>query len=203
MAWRAGSDSDARARTSAPIVASEGDLAIRLLRNDPADIAMLTAWRAEPHVRAWWHPDRPPPTFDEVAATYGPRTHPSSPTTPRVIELDDRPVGYIQFYRWAAFADEADAMNIEYDEDTSGLDVMIGEAGSMERGIGSRAVALLSRHLEDDRNATRIALTTDVENLRAQRAYEKAGFEKIRAVLDLDLRGGERSRAWLMVRVRG
>ena len=73
----------------------------------------------------------------------------------------------------------------------------------MDRGIGSRAVALLSRHLEDDRNATRIALTTDVENLRAQRAYEKAGFEKIRAVLDLDLRGGERSRAWLMVRVRG
>ncbi len=203
MAWRAGSDSDARARTSAPIVASEGDLAIRLLRNDPADIAMLTAWRAEPHVRAWWHPDRPPPTFDEVAATYGPRTHPSSPTTPCVIELDDRPVGYIQFYRWAAFADEADAMNIEYDEDTFGLDVMIGEAGSMDRGIGSRAVALLSRHLEDDRNATRIALTTDVENLRAQRAYEKAGFEKIRAVLDLDLRGGERSRAWLMVRVRG
>jgi len=146
MAWRAGSDSDARARTSAPIVASEGDLAIRLLRNDPADIAMLTAWRAEPHVRAWWHPDRPPPTFDEVAATYGPRTHPSSPTTPCVIELDDRPVGYIQFYRWAAFADEADAMNIEYDEDTFGLDVMMrpdrwiagsGRAPSLRCSLGT------------------------------------------------------------------
>ena len=203
MVGPAGSGSDGGARASAPIVATDGDLTIRLLRNDPADIEMLTAWRAKPHVHAWWHPDRPPPSFDEIAATYGPRTHASSTTTPCLIELDDRPVGYIQFYRWAAFADEADAMNIEYDEDTFGLDVMIGETELMDRGIGSRAVDLLCRHLEGDYAASRIALTTDIENLRAQRAYEKAGFEKVRTVLDLDLRGGERSHAWLMVRIRG
>lgn len=202
VAVRAAAGPDARVRTSAPIVATEGELAIRLLRNDPADIALLTSWRAQPYVHAWWHPDRPAPSFDEVSATYGPQTHPSSPTTPCLIELEGRPIGYIQFYRWAAFAEEADAMHIEYDEDTFGLDVMIGVAELTDRGIGSRAVDLLCRHLEQERNASRFALTTDIENFRAQRAYEKAGFEKVRAVLDLDQRGGERARSWLMVRVR-
>ncbi|HVD67402.1 MAG TPA: hypothetical protein VNF25_01745, partial [Actinomycetota bacterium] len=66
VAVRAGAGPDARVRTSAPIVATEGELAIRLLRNDPADIALLTSWRAQPYVHAWWHPDRPAPSFDEV-----------------------------------------------------------------------------------------------------------------------------------------
>jgi aminoglycoside 6'-N-acetyltransferase len=181
-------------------VAVDGDLTIRRLRNDPEDIALLVRWRAMPHVRAWWDPDEAPPTAEEVAARYGERTHPSSPTIPCVIELDGRPVGYIQSYRWASYAEEAHAMEVPFDERTFGIDVFIGEPDAL--GVGARAIDLLCRHLERDLDASWIALTTEVGNTRARRAYEKAGFVKVREILDLDTRDGERARCFLMERRR-
>ena len=72
----------------------------------------------------------------------------------------------------------------------------------ISQGHGSRAVDLLCRYLFETRGATSVALLTDIENVRAQRAYEKAGFEKIAEALDLDRRDGVRVRSWLMVRAR-
>jgi aminoglycoside 6'-N-acetyltransferase len=178
----------------------EGELAIRLLRNDADDLALITRWRAQPHVHEWWDPDDPPPTFEEVAAAYGNRTHPSSPTTACIIELERRPIGYVQFYRWASYAEEAWEMGLDADDTTFGLDILIGEPDLIGRGHGSRVVAMVSEYLERERGATRISLTTEVSNERAQRAYEKAGFRKVREVLDIDTRGGERARCWLMTR---
>jgi aminoglycoside 6'-N-acetyltransferase len=181
-------------------LARDGELGIRLLRNDAEDLTLITRWRAEPHVHEWWDPDDPPPTFEEVAADYGSRTHPSSPTTACLIELDGRPIGYLQFYRWASYADEAWEMGVDADDATFGLDLFIGEPDLLGLGYGSRVVAMVSRYLETDRGATRISLTTEITNVRAQRAYEKAGFRRVREVLDIDTRNGQRARCWLMTR---
>jgi aminoglycoside 6'-N-acetyltransferase len=180
----------------------EADIAIRLLRNDADDLSHLTRWRAEPHVHEWWDPDDPPPSFEDVAAAYGSRTHPSSPTTACIIELNGRPIGYVQFYRWASYAEEAWEMGVDADDATFGLDILIGEPDLVGHGHGSRVVAMVSRYLERERGATRISLTTEITNERAQRAYEKAGFRKVREVLDIDTRNGERARCWLMIRDR-
>jgi aminoglycoside 6'-N-acetyltransferase len=182
------------------VIASEGDLTVRLLRNDMADFALMARWRAMPHVREWWDPDEPPPTCEQVASRYGSRTHPSSPTTPGIIELDGRSVGYVQFYRWASFADEAREMEVDFDDRTYGIDIHVGEEDALGKGVGTRTVELLCRHLTREHGATGFALTTEVGNLRAQRAYEKAGFTRVRQVLDLDTRDGERARCWLMTR---
>jgi aminoglycoside 6'-N-acetyltransferase len=184
------------------VLVREDDLAIRPLRNNADDLALLTRWRAEPHVHQWWDPDDPAPSFEEVAASYGSRTHPSSPTTACIIELGGRPIGYLQFYRWASYAEEAWEMGVDADDDTFGLDLFIGEPDLIGQGHGSRIVAMVSGYLERERGATRISLTTEVTNERAQRAYAKAGFRKVREVLDIDTRDGERARCWLMTRER-
>jgi len=183
-------------------LATSGDLAIRLLRNEPADIGALVRWRAQPHVHQWWDPDEDAPDYDEVAAKYGSLTHPSSKTTPCIIELDGRPIGYLQFYKWCSWADAALECGIDFDDDTYGLDVLLGEPELIGRGVGSRAVALAAAYLETERAASWVSLTTEETNVRAQRAYEKAGFVKVRTVLDTDTREGERVRAWLMERRR-
>jgi aminoglycoside 6'-N-acetyltransferase len=93
-------------------------------------------------------------------------------------------------------------MGVDADDATFGLDILIGEPDLVGHGHGSRVVAMVSRYLERERGATRISLTTEITNERAQRAYEKAGFRKVREVLDIDTRNGERARCWLMIRDR-
>jgi aminoglycoside 6'-N-acetyltransferase len=182
-------------------LATDGDLSLRRLRDDPADYALIVRWRAMPHVHEWWDPDDPAPDIDEVLRHYRPTTDPGGRTTGCVIELGGRPIGYLQLYRWADWTQEPPQdgeMEIPLAEDPWGLDVYIGEPDLVGRGIGSRAVALACRYLRDARGARVVTLTTDVDNLRAQAAYERADFRKVSRVLDTDTRGGERVWCWLM-----
>ena len=183
-----------------PVIATDGDLAIRTMRDEDADYGLLVRWRAQPHVHEWWEPDNPAPDLETVRAHYGPRTRPEDPTTACIIELGGIPMGYLQFYRWLGWPEEAAAVEIEPDEDTFGIDLFIGEPAQIGRGLGTRAVSLICDHLERDLGATAVALTTESTNVRAQRAYEKAGFRKVREVLDTDTRDGQRIPSWLMVR---
>ncbi len=183
-------------------IAGDGDLTIRAMRDDADDYRLLVRWRGEPHVHAWWDPDDPAPTYDEVVVEYGPRVRGEESTAACIIEVDERAAGYLQFYRWLPWADAEDALDIRADADTFGLDIHIGEPDLIDRGIGSRAVDLICRHLEEVEGASWIALTTEVTNHRAQRAYEKAGFVKVRQVLDTDTRDGQRVVCWLMERRR-
>jgi aminoglycoside 6'-N-acetyltransferase len=183
-------------------IAGEGTLVIRRLRDDPGEYERMVRWRNSPHVREWWDPDDPPSTLAGVTEKYRPTTATDSATTSAVIELAGRPVGFIQFYGWSSYAEEAREIGMPFAEGTWGLDVFIGEQDMVGRGVGSRAVDLLCRHLFTDRAATTVALACSVDNARAIRAYEKAGFEKRGSVLDTDTRGGRRVESWLMVRDR-
>ena len=182
------------------VLAAEGDLAIRAMQDDPDDYLLLVRWRAEPHVHDWWDPDDPAPTYGEIVEAYAPSVRGEEKTTACIIEVGGWPAGFLQFYRWWPSLAADPSLDIGADADTFGLDIHIGEPDLLNRGIGSRAVDLLCRHLEDDLGASWIALTTEVTNHRAQRAYEKVGFVKVRQVLDTDTRDGVRVVCWLMER---
>jgi RimJ/RimL family protein N-acetyltransferase len=181
----------------------DGDLTIRPMRDDPEEFNLLVRWRAEPHVHEWWDPDDPVPTMEEVIEHYGPAVRGEEPTTACVFELDGRPAGYVQFYPWLPYLQEEPSIDIRPDERTFGLDIHIGEPDLIEQGLGTRVVELVCRYLENDLGVSWVALITEVANHRAQRAYEKAGFRKVRQVLDTDTRGGQRAVCWLMERRRG
>jgi aminoglycoside 6'-N-acetyltransferase len=181
-------------------LAADGDLSLRRLRDDPGDLALIVRWRAMPHVHEWWDPDDPVPDLDEVKRHYLPTTDPDGLTTGCVIELDGQPIGYLQFYRWADWVHDPPRdgeMEVPLAEDPWGIDLYIGEPDALHRGMGSRAVALVCRHLAE-RGARAVMLTTEVGNVRAQAAYERVGFVKVKRLLDTDTRGGERVWCWLM-----
>jgi RimJ/RimL family protein N-acetyltransferase len=190
-----------RVMTDPDELASEGDLAIRRMRNDRDDYESFVRWRNEPHVAEWWttDDDPTPTTFDRVVENYGPRAEDGSWVTGCIITVGDRPIGYTQFYPWSGSADEAQEMGLPDIDGSFGLDIFIGVPDMVDRGVGSRAVALLARHLFDERDATAVALLTPVGNVRAHRAYEKAGFRKVNQTLDTDVVNGERRMSWLMV----
>lgn len=187
--------------TDPDVITRDADLAIRRMRDDPDDYALLVGWRNEPHVAEWWNTDDEPApvTFEHVVDHYGPRTDSDGSTTSCIIERSGRPVGYTQFYRWADTGEEMRSMGFSLDDRAYGLDILIGEPSLIGSGTGALAVALLCRHLFAERGASRVALLTAERNVRAQRAYEKAGMRKVALVLDTDIKDGERVRSWLMV----
>ena len=184
------------------VLAAEGDLVIRRMRDSAEDYAQMVTWRNQPHVRHWWDPDLPELTIDSAKDEYRVDTLEGSDSTACMVELDGRPVGFMQFYRWASYVDEAREVGIPFDDDTWGVDVFIGEPEHVGRGLGTRMMNLLCGYLERELGATSIALTTELTNAAAIRCYEKSGFEKVAEVTDLDTRDGQRTRDWLMIRPR-
>jgi aminoglycoside 6'-N-acetyltransferase len=176
-------------------------MVIRRMRDEPADYERMVAWRNRPHVRMWWDPDDPPLDLPGAIQAYRPDTIPDAATTACIVEVNGSVAGYLQFYRWNDYDSGAKEMGFTPGPNWWGLDIFIGEPELIGRGYGARAVRLLSDFLCNSRGASAVALTTDMTNDRAIRAYEMSGFVKQFEVLDTDTRGGARVRAWLMLKL--
>jgi aminoglycoside 6'-N-acetyltransferase len=91
-----------------------------------------------------------------------------------IVSSDGRAFAYLQCYDLSAW----DSGFGEQPKGTRGIDQFIGEADMVERGHGSAMIrAFVDERLRD--GAPRIVTDPDPGNLRALRAYEKAGFMRI------------------------
>jgi aminoglycoside 6'-N-acetyltransferase len=131
-----------------------------------ADLPVIAGWLAEPHVAEWW--DDPE---EEIAAI---REHIDSISVePLIVELDGRPIGYLQSYDPHL---EDDHPYQDQPFGTLGIDLTIGEPELVGIGHGS---ALLRQFVAElfAEGAPRVIIDPDPANARAIRAYEKAGFK--------------------------
>ena len=116
-------------------VLAEGDgVTVRRMRDDLDDYALLARWRSAPHVAEWWDTARSDLGLDGVIAKYRSRTGPDDPTTACIIEVAGLPVGYIQYYLWAAYEAEMREIGFELPLGYWGVDIFIGERDHMDRG---------------------------------------------------------------------
>ena len=141
-------------------------LNIELAPFQPVDLARLEAWLREEHVRRWFpHPGE---ILDCARAT-------PVGTHQRLIVEDTRPVGYI---RWAYVPREVlDSIGFtDIPPDSADIDLLIGERNNIGRGIGRAALELVVAAIRADGKTSLAALTTSVENRRAQRAFARCGF---------------------------
>jgi RimJ/RimL family protein N-acetyltransferase len=68
------------------------------------------------------------------------------------------------------------AFGIEWVNRCAELGIMIGDKSAWNKGYGTEAMVLLLRHCFETLNLNRAFLRVHASNLRAQRAYQKAGF---------------------------
>jgi aminoglycoside 6'-N-acetyltransferase len=135
-----------------------------------ADLPMIKYWLALPHVREWWGDPA-----EQYALVSGDLDEPAMDQF--IVSVDGSDFGYIQCYDLTAWNSGFG----EHPKGTRGIDLFIGEPDMIERGHGSGLI----RSFADDRlaqGAPRMVTDPDPENPRAIRAYEKAGFEKVRLV---------------------
>ena len=135
-----------------------------------ADLPMIRRWLKMAEVVRWWgNPD------EQYELVRGDLDHPDMDQF--IVALDGRPFAYIQCYALSTW-NQGFGMQ---PPSTRGIDQFIGEADMIGRGHGSRFI----RQFADDRlkqGIPRIVTDPHPENVRAVRAYEKAGFARERIV---------------------
>jgi RimJ/RimL family protein N-acetyltransferase len=142
-------------------------------RMEASDLALLHRWYHAPQVLQWY-------TFrsytdEEIAAKMLPRIRGDVPTHPYLMLVDENPVGYIQTYRLIDHPDYNQF--IMADEHTAGLDLFIGEADYLYRGLGASILrAFLEQVVFIQPWAETCIVGPEPGNQVAIRAYEKAGF---------------------------
>ncbi|MGY4283263.1 aminoglycoside 6'-N-acetyltransferase [Bradyrhizobium sp. LM2.7] len=135
-----------------------------------ADLPLVQRWLGEAHVREWWgDPD------EQFALVRGDLDEPAMDQF--IVLAGMRPFGYLQCYRLTAWNTGFGSQP----EGTRGIDQFIGESDMIARGHGS----VFIRQFADaqlQQGLPRIVTDPDALNLRAVRAYEKAGFVRDRMV---------------------
>jgi aminoglycoside 6'-N-acetyltransferase len=151
-------------RSAAGATVQTGGHAFRRLTD--ADLPMVGIWLDRPHVAEWWDG-----VADKLAEIREAMVAPS--TQPFIVELDGRPVGYVQCYDPHL---EKDHPYRDQPKGTLGIDLFIGPAELVGLGHGSRLIAAFAERLFRE-GARRVVSDPDPRNGRAIRAYAKAGFK--------------------------
>jgi aminoglycoside 6'-N-acetyltransferase len=130
------------------------------------DLPLVKRWLAAPHVSEWWH--EPDEQFGLITGDL------SEPAMDQYIVVSDgRPFAYLQCYDIAAWNSGFG----EQPQGARGIDQFIGEIDMLGRGHGSAFIRSFTDGLLAA-GTPRIVTDPDVDNLRAVRAYEKAGFRR-------------------------
>jgi aminoglycoside 6'-N-acetyltransferase len=147
------------------------------------DLPMVKRWLEQPHWREWW--DEPDGQIAQIEEHID-----SISVEPFIIEMDGKPIGYLQTYDPHL---EDDHPYADQPFGTLGIDLSIGEAALINKGHGSRALDAFA-DLMFFEGVPRLIIDPDPANAAAIRAYQKAGF------VEFDRRTSEYGPALMMAR---
>ena len=120
----------------------EPSLAIRLMRDEPQDYELMSKWLTDDRVLEFAYGRDNRFGLDRVRAKFGPRVQGEGEVVPCILEHNDNPVGYMQYYPVSK-----GGYGIEAVEGLFGVDMFIGEPDLWNQGIGTRALKMLVRYL--------------------------------------------------------
>ena len=149
------------------------DNGVRFTTVTAADLPLLRSWMMQPHWRAWWGDP------DEEIGMIVDMIEGRDTTRPYLFAFDGPPVGYIQawFVGFHQTPDwiETEPWLLDLPAEAVGVDISIGDAADLSKGIGSRVLRAFVEGLAAEGHR-RIIIDPHRDNARAIAAYRKAGF---------------------------
>jgi RimJ/RimL family protein N-acetyltransferase len=147
-----------------------------------ADVPRLWAWFDAPHARRWFARERTAASIVEEFMGY---LAGSEPIHNYIVMYAGRDIGLVQWTRLGNFSLQMNGYEVT-DPDVVNVDILIGDAGHVRRGLGA---PLVRRFLDEivfaaDPRFQTCLIDPERENSAAIRAYEKAGFTFVRTVID-------------------
>jgi aminoglycoside 6'-N-acetyltransferase len=180
------------------VVARDGDLVVRLMRDEDADYQLMSRWLSDDRVLEYYDGRDNPLSVEGAREKYGPRSRGEGSVSSCILELDGEPIGYLQFYRTDDFDEWRALIGLEPDPGRYSIDLFIGEPDLWNKGLGTRALHSVLGHLFDEVHASRVVITPFAWNERAIRCYAKAGFRKVRFLREVEMHEGKLQDEWLM-----
>lgn len=141
---------------------------------EPGDLDAVVRWRSAPHVARWFG------QFDLAARhRLAARLTGDDAVAVLVITVGDRDVGYVEHYRLADVDAAANTMAFA-GADAMGIDYVIGDAGMIGRGVGTRAIWSAASYLAaHDPGLCWVVADPEADNPASIRALAKAGFVEL------------------------
>lgn len=158
-----------------------------------SDFGLMAKWLSDPKVYEFIHGK--PKNLAWVNKKYAPRIAKKEKINSCIIEYQNHPIGYIQYFDIKPY--EAD-YEMENTNDIWAIDLWIGEPNFWDKGIGSKALKLIVDHIFKDKKAKKIIIDPHVDNLRAIHVYEKVGFKKVKILKAHEAYKNTKVDAWLM-----
>lgn len=132
---------------------------------DRKDLPLIARWLESPEVARWW--GDPQGELDLITGDF------DEPAMRQwLVEWKDRPFAYVQTYRSGAWPQA----HLEHlSPETAMVDAFIGEPAMLGVGHGGAFLREFAEKLIAE-GAPQMAIDPAAENLRARRAYARAGF---------------------------
>jgi aminoglycoside 6'-N-acetyltransferase len=145
-----------------------------------ADLPMLEGWIARPHWQEWWEETAVEKVYLRAMLDG------TDSTRPFIAELEGEPFAYVQMWfvadtRVEPWITEAPWLR-DLPDDAVGVDLSIAEESHLGRGYGSALLRQFVARIRAEGFGT-IVIDPDLANTRAVRAYQKAGFRPVPAML--------------------
>lgn len=136
------------------------------------DMPLMVRWLNTAHVAHWWAGER---ELAAITTKFTGYLHASSPIHGYIILNEAVPIGYIQTY---AIADNpAYAPYIGAADGAAGIEMFIGEANYLHRGLGEASLRqFLKEIVFAQRSVSSCIIGSEPSNIGAIRAYENAGL---------------------------
>ena len=141
------------------------------LKDDDKDYKDLEKWYKEKEVNTYF--EQREMSFEEIKNKYQERTKENAKVPVYMINYENNNIGIIQYSR--------------KDQDTLEIDIFIGEANLLSKGIGSKVVTFFSNYLL--KQCKKVIMCPLKDNIRAIKCYEKSGFKIIKEFEEKDTIG--------------
>jgi RimJ/RimL family protein N-acetyltransferase len=116
-----------------------------------------------------------------VEAKYGPCVDGAEPTKVFLIEQENRPIGWIQWFRWVDYPEHGRQVGAE--NTSAGIDLAIGELEMTGLGLGPVVIReFLNQFVFTNSGIYAVVADPEEGNLRSLNAFRKAGFNAVNTV---------------------
>lgn len=151
------------------LLCEQGDLALRPLEDRQEEYALLRHWLSQ----------------EEISRYYGGDGEREVRSIQKHVKIGDvcsclilqnlEPIGYLQFYEITDPDEKAELRLCPY-RHPFGIDLFLGFPQKLGQGVGTRCLKMTCHFLFSKRDADALCIDPRIDNLRAIRCYQKAGF---------------------------